>query len=241
MTNEEFANSFQVLYNNITSNNAPGLDAYEMSVFLTKAQDELIKNHFTPQSKGNNLQLGFDDSAKRQADFSNLIRTTACTKVTSDYTQIDPRSEVWQMPEEVFIVTNETILTSSHRILQVVPLSYTEYTKQMSQPFKRPLRDQAWRLDVNNLESNQRQVEIITNAGLTIERYVVKYVKKPQPIILEDLDGLTIDGLSVATECELNPILHEELLQRAIELAKVAWMGDGNEIQLQTSAGSRSE
>ena len=42
MTNEEFNNEFDVLYNNITSNQAPGLDEYEKSVFLTKAQDDIV-------------------------------------------------------------------------------------------------------------------------------------------------------------------------------------------------------
>ena len=33
MTNPELENEFDILYNNITSNQAPGLDAYEKSVF----------------------------------------------------------------------------------------------------------------------------------------------------------------------------------------------------------------
>jgi len=37
MTVEEFSNQFDVLFNNITSNAAPGLNEYEKSVFLTKA------------------------------------------------------------------------------------------------------------------------------------------------------------------------------------------------------------
>ena len=37
----------------------PGLNEYEKSVFLTKAQDELIKNYFAPESNPKNK--GFDD------------------------------------------------------------------------------------------------------------------------------------------------------------------------------------
>ena len=51
MTLQEFSNEFDDLYNNVMSNSAPGLDEYEKSVFLTKAQDEVIKNYFNP--KGN--------------------------------------------------------------------------------------------------------------------------------------------------------------------------------------------
>lgn len=49
MTPEEMSNEFDVLYNNITSNQAPGLDEYEKSLFLTKAQDEIIKAYFNPK------------------------------------------------------------------------------------------------------------------------------------------------------------------------------------------------
>jgi hypothetical protein len=37
MTNPEFSDEFDIYYNNITSNQAPGLNEYEKSVFLTEA------------------------------------------------------------------------------------------------------------------------------------------------------------------------------------------------------------
>ena len=55
------------------SNQAPGLDEYEKSVFLTKAQDEIVKNYFNP--KGNKYQEGFDGNEKRQIDFSMIMRS----------------------------------------------------------------------------------------------------------------------------------------------------------------------
>ena len=42
MTCEEFSREFDILYNNITSNQAPGLNEYEKSVFLTQAQESII-------------------------------------------------------------------------------------------------------------------------------------------------------------------------------------------------------
>jgi hypothetical protein len=63
ISNQEILNRFDVLYNNIMSNQAPGLDAYEKSVFWNKATLEILKNHFNP--KGNRYAEGFDGSAKR--------------------------------------------------------------------------------------------------------------------------------------------------------------------------------
>ena len=59
MTNPEMSNEFDILYNNITSNQAPGLDEYEKSVFLTKAQDEIIKAYVVNKDmKEFELKLG---------------------------------------------------------------------------------------------------------------------------------------------------------------------------------------
>lgn len=253
MTVTEFSDQLDVLYNNITSNQAPGLNEYEKSVFLTKAQDEIAKNYFTPTSKGNNIQQGFDDSAKRQADFSALMNTSTCNKVTTDtgtISKIDERSVLYTFPTEAFVIVNET-LTVDKKYFQVIPLKYDEYIRLMSKPYKRPLKNQAWRLiNSGNITKDSdkdvynKVVEIITTPeceDLALN-YKVRYVRKPQPIIVGNLDGLTIGGKSNISPCELDPILHEDILQRAVELAKIAWTSTGNDnAQLVLTAGQRSE
>lgn len=259
MTAEEFSNQFDVLYNNITSNQAPGLTEYEKTVFLTKAQNEIVKNYFTANSKGNNIQQGFDDSAKRQADFSCLMVSKVVNSGTlpTGYSKIDPREDtaVYKFPTDVFIAINETIILSkpSGRILQVVPLRYDEYLRLMSKPYKRPLKYQAWRLintGTSDGSSSDKYVEIITGPGQTIQEYNIRYIRFPKPIIVGPLDGLTVNGYvftgdseGTPTEgCELDPIIHEDILQRAIELAKVAWTATGQDnMNPVIEAGQRSE
>ena len=75
-TGAEWEAAFDVYYNNITSNQAPGLNTHEKCLFLTKAEYEITLDYFSANSKGNTLGQGFDDSAKRQADFSSLMMTT---------------------------------------------------------------------------------------------------------------------------------------------------------------------
>ena len=40
------------------------------------------------------------------------------------------------------------------------------------------------------------------------------------------LEGVTLEGVTAEQSCELDPILHQEILQRAVELAKAAYTGD---------------
>ena len=291
MTNTEFSNEFDILYNSITSNQAPGLDEYEKSVFLTKAQDEIIKAYFNPKS--NKTQEGFDGSEKRQIDFSMLIKNvnyvpiiikseniTTGTKVINTmnelYKAIIPGGAYNILPEEykinsdafkidqgtidehsgiVYFVSpfiessfdmrnntksvtiEEDILmilnewanvnrrTSDNNIrLTVTPLTYTEYSRLMSKPYKRPLKNIAWRLLDNS--TGLRKAEIIVGSEDTITKYSIRYLKRPRAIRLITFDDATLDGSNEIQECELDPILHPEILQRAVELAKSAYTGD---------------
>lgn len=306
MSVEEMDNMFEVLYNNITSNQAPGLNAYEKSVFLTKGQDETMKNYFNPKSKGNNTQEGFDGSVKRQVDFSMLttVATTSATSYTyslvtgktdKDGKPVYSRTETTApkstysytvaydsdgnvlkddndnvlyirnegtdvsgfgtplfdmrentksvtLPSKLMYAINEMVeVTRNNKavLLQVIPVKFDEYSRLMCKPYKRPLKYQAWRL-INNDVVNK--ADIVVGPSDILTKYTIRYVRRPNPIIVSNLDGLTIEGKSTATECELDPILHEEILQRAVELAKVAWTNTGQDnLQAVMQAGQRSE
>lgn len=58
----------------------------------------------------------------------------------------------------------------------------------------------------------------------TIEKYLVRYIRKPKPIILEDLGELSIQGVSTPSECELNPLAHFDILLKAVELAMTRYV-----------------
>lgn len=329
MTNQEFSNEFDVLYNNITSNQAPGLDEYEKSVFLTKAQDEIIKSYFNPRL--NKTQEGFDGNERRQIDFSMILKSKVIypTNVVrsrnfelSTYTgdeynneqlkdieltftvpynkipvkvnnasvhnntvsiyvdkpyellkYIDTNYHTFQIPEDqghqefsitigdydwnnpqfdtrentksvslpsdILMLINEyagVIRDGENKRLVVIPISYTEYSRVMSKPFKRPLKNQAWRLLEGTGDNKLADIIIGTNDTLRI--YGIRYLKRPRAIILTTLDGVTLDGKTTEQTCELDPILHPEILQRAVELAKAAYTGD---LTSQVALGQNSQ
>lgn len=237
MNHIEFSNEFDVLYNNIMSNAAPGLNEYEKSVFLTKAQEEIVKNHFNPN--GNKYKEGLDDSPKRQIDFSELIKVAEGVLTDTPPITFDNRAKVYNLPEDTFIIMNELIETNKGT-RQIVPISYNDYSRLMSRPYKEPIKYQAWRIITTSI--NDITVELIANSNETIQKYKVRYIRKPAPIITADLSSeygdITINGINTISECELNPIIHQEILQRAVELAKSAYIGD---ISSTVQLGERSE
>ena len=288
MTTTEFSNQFDLLYNNISSNQAPGLNEYEKSVFLTKAQDEIVKNYFQAESNGNTVKKGFDDTAIRQMDFSDLIMSKTLTEENEE-PDVDPRALVYKISKDdrVYIIINESLYLMVNQegklkvngIRQVVPIKYTEYMRLMSKPFKEPLKNMAWRIitqgregdavvDIGTLvdksisdpttvaKSVSSKIEIVITSAdknkykrdgeTNTIQYNIRYVRKPRPIILTNLsdsfgEDLSIDGYKQAMTCELNESTHEAILQRAVELAKIAWAGNPNDVQLEVEAGKRSE
>ena len=243
MSVEEMDNMFDVLYNNTTSNQAPGLNAYEKSIFLTKGHDEILKNYFNPKSKGNNTQDGFDGSIKRQVDFSKLT-TVEIKSSNFESPLFDTRdnSKSIELPSKLMFAINEMVEVSRNNktvLLQVIPIKFDEYSRLMCKPYKRPLKYQAWRLTNNNVVN---KADIIVGPTDTLTKYTIRYVRRPNPIIVSNLDGLSIEGKEDKMECELDPILHEEILQRAVELANIAWTNTGQDnLQAVMQAGQRSE
>lgn len=244
MTTQEFSNEFDVLYNNIMSNQAPGLDEYEKSVFLTKAQLEILKNYFNP--KGNKYGQGFDENAKRQIDFSTLITVAKPSQYTPEggYVKFDDRSQLYKMPQDILLMLNETGINTVDgvkRLISIIPMNYEEYARLMSKPWKQPLKNQGWRL-FQSTGGVDFISEIVIKYNSSLSDYKIRYVKRPKPIILANLadeySNVSIEGINTITECELDPILHPEILQRAVELAKSAYTGD---LKSSVELGQRSE
>lgn len=238
MTNSELSNEFDVLYNNITSNQAPGLNEYEKSVFLTKAQSQLVNEYFNNRTDG--FGGGFDGSQKRQYDFSSLIKVATLQEqknfapVTSTDIILDKRSKIFFFPTDYFLSVNE-ILSDDTRQYSVIPINHIEYQRLMLKPYSLPVKKAAWRLITREYGGNT-VVEIIGVFGNNLE-YKIRYVKTLSPIILENLniygDDISIGGLQVKTECQLPEEVHQEILERAVTLAKIAWQG-GTSTQAQS-------
>jgi hypothetical protein len=129
-----------------------------------------------------------------------------------------------------YVIVNRS---SNKERLTVIPLTYTEYTRLMSKPYKRPLKFQSWRILDNSASDNSatapvKKAELVIGPNDELLQYVARYVKKPRAIRLITFDEVTLDGDNTEQSCELDPILHEEIVQRAVELAKAAYTGDLN-------------
>ena len=244
MTNQEFRNQFDISYNAIASNSAPGIDDYELSVYLTKAQLEIVKNYYDPLS--NRKQKGFEATEKRRRDLNQLVKDYKTTSTISNNFNIDSESKFYVIPDDLFLIVNEKAKINSEdcyngKSLNIKPLSYDEYNIQINNPFEKPDNKNAWRLDISNIY-NVKVVEIVSpyNISGSLE-YQIRYIKYPKPIIITNLntafpsDNLTIDGFYVETACELNKEICREILDRAVLLALADYRPQNLQVKAQIS------
>jgi len=224
MTNLEFKNEFNIHYNSIATQSAPNIDDYELSVYLTKAQLEIVKNYYDPSS--NRKKRGFENSEKRRVDLKELVKEFNTNTVLTTNIKLTNESKVFKIPDDVFIIIYESakcnINNCGEKQLNIVPKTHDEFNIQYSNPFKRPNKNKIWRLDISKI-NNDKVVELISDYN--INEYKIRYIKYPKPIIISDLntifpnENLSISGFSTMQQCELNQEIHSEILDRAVELA----------------------
>ena len=218
MTIKEFSDQFDTLLDSYKVPDEFGrvenlvtikLDEYEKSVLLTEAQDMILKATF---------QGAFDLSEQGQVYFSGLITVGEGTHIIGD--TYSDNGKLFTLPDNVFWILNERVVDSQNNKYVVKPINYTEYDRILSKAYAKPLKRQAWRLYQGaDTEAATPLAEIVVRNSNDISEYLVRYIRKPIPIILEDLGDLTINNVSTPSECELHPIVHHDILNRAVDLA----------------------
>ena len=198
MTNEEFSNEFDVLINSYSKMESYGkgegpleFNEYEKSVFLTKAQEQFVVSLYDGRSQE---FKAFEGTEEARRFLSKLIKTMTITTQESGHTGISDNSYFYKLPEdllfityeEVKIPTNNNCPNTSKRL--VVPTTQDEYYRVVNNPFKGPNNRRVLRLDYSD-----NIIELVSDSN--IESYTIRYLSKPNPIILATLpDDLTINN-----------------------------------------------
>lgn len=221
MTNKEFSDGFSTLLNSFGITPNITLDEYEKSTFLTNAQEELIIDIYS----GRNVIYGksFEQTEEIRRYLSNLVETyETSTKVTGKL-GLSQDSVFFNIPQDTWFITYEVAFLKDSRLgcldgieASVVPLPQDDLYRAKDNPFRGPSKDRVLRLDIKS-----DLAELISKYN--VDKYLMRYISQPTPIILVDLpDGLSINGVSTESECELNPVVHRAILERAVQLAIIS-------------------
>ncbi len=227
---QEFSDTFDTLLNSYSVPAELGeqasrativLDEYEKSLFLTKAQKELVVNFYNGK---NPYRDSFESTEELRRYLDSLVKTKSYSigeRVTG--VGVSDKSVFYRLPPDIAFITLEQIKLADESLgcyngnrADVYPITQDEYNRVKDNPFRGPTKYKALRLDYGN-----SIVELISKYSFST--YLIKYLSNPSPIILEDLpNDLSIEGISSKTECKLNPILHDAILERAVRMALIA-------------------
>lgn len=217
MNVQEFSDTFDTLLQpyitkeSFSEQNNLAFDEYEKSVFLTKAQEQIVLE----------LYQELEQSEEVRKYLSNLIKTANFAPIgEQDESLINSNFKSYKVELRdtiLFMIYEQCTLSDENncingRIVSVVPTIHDDLDKVLKNPFKSPNSRKVIRLDFDN------KIELISKYN--ISNYKVRYLKKPNPIILVKLeDNLSIDNSAEVSSGETNPILHERIVQRAVQLA----------------------
>ncbi len=214
MTTEEFSNEFDTLINSYSISELLSFDEYEKSVYLTKAQEEIVEGLYTGKVLGNS----FEETEQLRRYLADLVKTEIlpCEKAPKG---LSGNSVFAVLPNDLWFITYEAVTLSDDtpcidgKEIQVTPVTQDEYHRIKGNPFRRQNSRRALRLDAGN-----SMVELISDKD--IRSYLVRYMSRPEPIILLDLpEELSINNVNVRTECKLNPGIHRMILEVAVNMA----------------------
>lgn len=249
LTASEMMYEAKVLYEKLSSADAPGIPPREWSVLLTKAQEEIVKDVYnSPPNESTRLilsqlkeygviNLGSIFSAVSLTGFSNSFRVSrAGLNTTVNGFVYKPLYFSEQRG-------NATLGSISLTNVKIREVDEDYISANINNPYKLPNKIEFWQLPYKD-----DNVIVITN-GTNLQSYYCSYIKKPYPIIVPNSTytvamtiegynlntGLNPDGANIITagiDCKLHVSIHRKIVEKAVSLA-IASNGDEKQYQLQ--------
>jgi hypothetical protein len=211
------------------SNQAPGIDEYEKSCYLTDAKKAIVLEIATGKFEVTEQARRSIDSLVKTANLSPEVISSK--EKFEDTYRINTSTQLFLLPSDVWFITYEAAtydskeVCAANKVAEVIPVTQDNLHRIISNPFKGPSLGRVLRLDCGNSE-----IELISKEK--IKTYKVRYIAAPKPIILANLatgdyanSGLSIDGETEITECDdVHESLHQAIVERAVLLAKQSWV-----------------
>lgn len=212
-TSEEWSVNFDILYNNISSNQAPGLTEYEKSVFLTQAQEAVILDLYKGTSGD-----AFETTEEVTRYLSSLVIDGVLVEKEGiqRLDLLDFKIHTYKEPEDLWFITflcSKISISDNIKTVVAVPTKQDSLYKDLNNPFKGPNKNRV-------LYASEQGVITMYSKYIVGDAHI-KYLKRPNPIVLErsELPINDVEDFNV----EIPESLHNQVLYKAVQLAKAVW------------------
>jgi hypothetical protein len=211
----EIRDSFNLKYSNVNSGDAPGLNDYEISMYLTEAQKQVLDEYYrgTP-GRGESFEL----TERARKALSGLVETMEvlldASGSTASIPGVSPKFSCVEAFGDSLVARSrwrvlvESVLLrveddegneiagdcDNGKVLEVEVASLDTLVVALKNPFRRPDDDHVFRVDTRAGET------LVFSAGLLKSRpgrkvkaiYSNAFLRFPSPLILVDLNDFVI-------------------------------------------------
>ena len=235
MTANEMRNLFKELYDGASAQEM-GYDDKEVSRFLNLAQDLILNEKFF--ALRNRLREGFEASSKRDVELNNLKRNLSLwynintsqwryhgylgswtVNVTEENSNVYPlNSVIIDLDNSVLFILQDTVdIKQNDELIRNIPVKNIDednINDIMNNPFKKPDETVIYRTTFRyDIEDEYRRVRLILPTGYKLNRWNLSYLKRPIRIRVDIINPIN------QRNCELDSIIHNDIVFKAVELA----------------------
>lgn len=228
MSADEFSVEFDILYNNIQSNQAPGLNLLEKSILLTQAKELVIKDLYSGNSgpyEANEEVTQYLQKLVKQVNY-----TINDGDVGGSQYNFDLQSDCWDIVYEQAAVKINGCKGTQY--IYVTPTTHNEFGKMIDNPFRGPDRRTILRLVSGD------EVQLFCSKDVKLVGYTMRYLKQPSKIYLKNFttgeapkewlwseSGIKTEWDAYKSNVcpDLPESIHRTILIKAVQLAKAAW------------------
>ncbi len=207
----EFHNKFKVALDKIDSLNYPDILPEEIDSFLNTN----ILKFISQRMYGNNIRKeGIEETQKR---FDDLLPLVTNANIIPNPNTIDNKvngqsvvlpADYWHLiEEEVGISYLDCNGITIKKTVPIYPVTHDKYNKVIRDPFNKPNTDKVIRMGLTG------QIELIVGTGVTINQYVLRYIRKPAQVQF----GSTYAIPAPDIQCDLSESVHEEIVAMSVQ------------------------
>lgn len=226
MTSNEQADELELLLDRSFTYGSAGYEDYELSSFLTNAQNYFVKQQY--DKLNNRKQQGFEETEVHNQNIAELIKWFNCP-VSSNQSGILTNGKFFDLPSDLMYVIYEETITDkidcddNPFVIEVKPVAHHEVNRFKYNKYKKPksngLEPIVWRLqfsrstDTSTSTGTPKRHQLITDGTFNVNSYRISYLKNPPEIIV---DRTTISN---QRNCILDESTHLVIINIARDLA----------------------
>lgn len=184
--------------------NYPNMLPEEIDLLFNNAQQRFIKQRY---GFSNVKRQSFEETQKRTEDLKNVTVNSVISPLAYASDNIDSQARFLTLPADHWFTIQEranitcSICGSSvTQLVKVIPITHSEFSTVIKDPFNQPNNDKVLRLMENG------RTELISSC--TIVEYRLRYIKRPIDV-----------NLATGVTFELSDHTHSEIIDLAVSIA----------------------